>query len=137
LKDTCLFVDARDFETGKRYPETIPHPHIFDQESGTYLPLNDTAAFIAHFILMGVQIDLVPQILQSEYGERVENPDTEVSRVLELLHSYIEPRVYFPEYVAARAGEVQEHKGCYPLDFGVYSIATVTVKLPPYQIPRR
>ena len=74
LKDKCLFVDAYVYDEQTRKPSTkkpdaIPSPHILDQgaDPATCLKLNDAAAFIARFIVLGVDTSIIPQIVQSEY----------------------------------------------------------------------
>ena len=105
LKDKCLFVDAQDLAAGTRYPEVIPFAHILDKSTtATYLKLNDTAGFIARFIVIGVDTDLIPQIILSEYGgtlprlfecqyaKVVSGAKNAVKAVVEMLKPYLTTR---------------------------------------------
>lgn len=97
LDDYCLFVDATNFETNKREPKEIPYPHILDQRTtpATYMRLNDGAAYITRFIVLGVNTSLIPEILRSEYqtllGSKVNtiNFEAEVVAVLNMIDPYL------------------------------------------------
>jgi hypothetical protein len=100
LKNKCYFVDAWNVKDNQRVPEIDgcgKSAHIADKRreatSGhpvDYLLLNDTAAFIARFIVMGVEINLIPQILHSEFGDSVGIPLTQVNKVLQQLMPYLD-----------------------------------------------
>ncbi len=127
LQDYCIFVDARDLEDN-RYPEKIPHPHVLNKSSKgeyTYLPLNDAAGFIAAFIVEGVDVRLIPEILRSEYESTLEDKVKEVDfvaqvdAVLGMLRPYLVERTYERTYATPqplRPGTITEG---YSLDFSV------------------
>jgi hypothetical protein len=122
LQDKCLFVDATDRRGGRRKPQAIPHPHVLDQRvtPAKFLNFNDEAGFVARFIVQGVDTDLIPEILRSEYGDKVKNPKDMVKQVVQLLKPYLEPRTFQREYEAPKIvaqGDFQQ-KG-YRLDFKV------------------
>jgi hypothetical protein len=146
LKDKCLFVDAQDLEARRRYPEAIPFAHILDKNTSTYLKLNDTAGFIARFIVIGVDTELIPQIILSEYGVTLPKlfegkqlrfqaaARSAVRAVVEMLRPYIKPRTRTdckqPYEPPANLG-VGTHEGGYKLDFSVNFVGTTVVKIPP------
>ena len=134
LADKCLLVDVKHHRTKKRLPEKLPFPHIFDQRKGkdpaTYLRLSDGAAYIAHFIAIGVDTDLIPEILRSEYGVKVENPKAEVDAVLEMLKPYLKKRTAKRRYKAAKSHKEKEHIGGYELEFGVNWAGNTWNKVP-------
>ncbi len=81
LKPNCLFANALIID-GRDSP-------------AKQLALNDTAGFIAHFMVQGVDTDkLLPQIMQSEYGIPLEEAAQEVEKVKNTLMPYLEPRSY-------------------------------------------
>jgi hypothetical protein len=116
LKESCLLVDAKHFETDRRIPEEIPSAHILDQRTKpyTYLKLSDGAGFIARFIVLGVDVALIPEILRSEYGltsqDKEEGVDFEndVGQVVKMLDNYIETRSFVMPY--DRPGPVAREK---------------------------
>ena len=147
LDDFVMFVNARNKETNERLPKEIPFPHILDQRDqesdpnkpATYLKLNDGAAYITHFIAIGVDTDLIPEILKSEYsttqGKKVETIDfaAQVQAVLQLIMPYLKKdaqgkpiRDYPRKYEAPQSNGQGKHvdqqgkplKG-YELDFRV------------------
>jgi hypothetical protein len=125
LKNKCLFVDAYlyDEKNRKPIPNKIPgaiaYPHVLDQSTapGTALKLNDAAAFIARFIVLGVDTDIIPQIVKSEYPGDVVNADQEVADVYNLLMPYLEPRTYQRTHAAPKSKGKIPHEGGYELDF--------------------
>jgi hypothetical protein len=121
LKDRCLFVDAKHHEKNARHPIEIPFAHVMDKRTKdvTYLKLNDAAGFIARFIVQGVDTALISQILRSEYGTKVKDPDAEVKAVVELLDPYLMPREYHRPYQAPKDHGVAKHSGKYSLNFRV------------------
>jgi hypothetical protein len=96
MKPQCLFVDAaEEHDHSKKKPDTIKAAHIMEKTSGgkwKVLKLNDAAGFIARFIVQGVDIDLIPLILRSEYGSSIQNPAAEVQKVLDILDPYLKKR---------------------------------------------
>lgn len=142
LKELCLLVDAKDYETDRRIPEEIPSAHILDQRTKpfTYLKLSDGAAFIARFIVLGVDVALIPEILRSEYSltpqdkERGVDFEADVESVIKMLRDYIEVRTSGMPYSSPETRGTGENKGGYPLDFGVHSVNGVLVKIPPIRI---
>ncbi|OGR25281.1 MAG: hypothetical protein A2139_01205 [Desulfobacca sp. RBG_16_60_12] len=149
LKKKCLFVDAINFDdpkAPKRYPEVIPYPHILDKSTASYLKLNDTAGFIARFIVIGIDTDLIPQILLSEYGvtlpRLVEGTKAKaeaaakaaVKSVVRMLRPYLKPRTRTDSkqpYEPPAALGVGKHECKYKLDFSVHFVGTTVVKIPP------
>lgn len=147
LRETCLFVDAyklekkpkdpKNPETKRdRYPKDIDCAHVMDKgpcletadKSGNsskslcpYTKLNDVAAFIGHFIVMGVETDfLLPQIIASEYGWDPEKAAAEVKIVYKLMENCLQPRTQpVPPPVSAASPGAGEHSGNYKLDFSV------------------
>jgi hypothetical protein len=151
LKDKCLFVDAQDLAAGIRYPEVIPFAHILDKNTATYLKLNDTAGFIARFIVIGVDTDLIPQIILSEYGgtlprlfegqygKVVAGAKNAVKAVVEMLKPYLTartPRDSNRHYEPPKNLGVESHEGGYTLDFSVNFVGTTCCKIPPPPKPK-
>jgi hypothetical protein len=128
LKEQCLFVEAKVYDdthwkpTKVYKPDDLKGPHVMDKSTkpATYLKLNEGAAFITRFIVMGVDTDLIRQILISEYGSAAANPQKEVDDVVKmLLPRFLEDRTYpRPHQDPQNLGE-GTHSGKYPLDFGV------------------
>jgi hypothetical protein len=130
LKDKCLLVDAYVYDETNRkpfsanIPSAVPAPHVSDQNTdpATYVYLNDTAAFIARFIVMRVDTALIPDILKSEYGARITNPAQDVQDVLTILNPYLEPDApptFVRPYQKPKTVGKGKHPGKYPLDFSV------------------
>jgi hypothetical protein len=139
LIDQVLFVDAKDYQSQDRYPKEIPSAHILDQRMvpNEYLMLDDNAAYIARFIVQGVDIDLIPEILKSEYrttlGNKVDKIDfvAEVTEVKDILYpKYLKtPRDYPRNYEHPKppasgkhveiVGGVEKPLKGYELDFRV------------------
>jgi len=132
LADMCLYVSAKHFETKERAPKEIPFPHILDQRKkpATYLKLNNGASYITRFIVQGVDIDLIPEILRSEYGAQVENPKAEVEAVLEMLKPYLKKRTVKRRYQRPKPLGKGKHEDGYDLDCRVGSIYFTFVKYP-------
>jgi hypothetical protein len=151
LKDKCLFVDFRAYDgthwqprnqqppvppvggpPGEITPDAITQlAHILDQRPPgppTWVPLNDTAAFITRLIVMGVDVDLIPELLKSEYSEQqIGSFKTQVTDLVKDLQPYIEvrqpndrrgsqPHGNEPPKILAK--KTFPHKG-YNLDFSV------------------
>jgi hypothetical protein len=127
LKNKCLFVDAYLYDednrkpTSNKKPDVIGSPHVLDQSTtpGTALKLNDAAAFIARFIVLGVDTDLISQIVTSEYPGDVVNAAQEVAEVYNMLTPYLEVRTYQRIHGAPKSKGKQNHQGGYTLDFTV------------------
>jgi hypothetical protein len=120
LKDMCLFVDAKTLD-GTRLPTKTPFAHVLDQRTKPAKALifhNDTAGFIARFIVMGVDTTIVQEIVRSEFGTQVTNPKNEVDKVLALLQDYVEDRTDGMKHEPPD-GHVEPHDGSYDLDFSV------------------
>jgi len=132
LKDKCLFVDATDRDTNLKKPDDIAASHVMDKSTApaTYLKLNDGAAFIARFIVMGVDTDLIPQILKSEYGAAVKDPVAEVQTVVAMLTPYLKPRSFARPHQAPKDHGKGTHSGKYDLDFRVNWFGTGVFKGP-------
>jgi len=132
LKDRCLFVDATDREKNLKKPDDINAPHVMDKRANpaTYLKLNDAAAFIARFIAMGLDTDLIAQILSSEYGNKVKDPVAEVLAVVGLLQDYLQPRNFARPYQAPKSPGGGKHSGTYELNFRVNWFPIGGYKLP-------
>jgi hypothetical protein len=127
LQDKCLFVDAYLYDKvnrkprAQKKPDLVPYPHINDQRvsPATYLRLNDGAAFITRFIVLGVDTDLIPQIVDSEYQGSTPTAVQDVANVVAMLMPYLEPRTYQRPYQHPQNQGVHPHAGGYPLDFSV------------------
>jgi len=130
LQDKCLFVEAYAYDEMTRkpcsntMPSSIPCPHVLDQRNtpATYVTLNDTAAFIARFIVMRVDTNLIPDILSSEYGAKSKSPAADVQTVLKILEPYLEPddpRIFTRTYQTPKGTNSGNHPGKYSLDFSV------------------
>jgi hypothetical protein len=143
LKDKCMFVDAYVYDEqnrkpGAKKPDAIPSPHILDQRTdpATSLKLNDTAAFITRFIVLGVDTDLIPQILQSEYPGAGAIFANEVNTVYTMLAPYLDKRSYQRAHQAPQAiGSAATYQGIsgkkgYDLDFRVNWFPIGGYKLP-------
>jgi hypothetical protein len=149
LKAKCLFVDAKNFDdpkTPKRFPIEIPYAHVLDKNSASHLKLNDTAGFIARFIVMGVDTDLIPHIFLSEYsgtlpklfkGNKVKveaAAKTAVRSVVSLLKPYLKRRTLTDckqLYETPKGLGIGKHSGKYALDFSINFVGTGVVKTPP------
>jgi hypothetical protein len=142
LKDMVLFVDADDFndkvhpkQKGPRKPDVIPFPHILDKRDeppAKCLKLSDEAGLIARFIVQGVDTDLIPQIINSEYGGKVPHPVNDVQTVLTMLrdeYDFLENRVDQMGYAPPRKiGFEPDCPGKYDLDFRVNWFGTGVIK---------
>ena len=119
LKDKCLFVDAYLYDERTRKPSTkkpdaIPSPHILDQSAdpATCLRLNDAAAFIARFIVLGVDTSIIPQIVQSEYPGSGGIAADEVEVVRTLMLPYLEDRTFKRTHQPPKAqGDPKKYRG--------------------------
>jgi hypothetical protein len=142
LKDKCLFVDADVYDEAAKKPKKdkkpgdIPHAHILDKRDETkpvpFLALNDEAGFIARFIVMGVETDLIPDILKSEYPPgAVADPVKDVKDVLAMINPYLELRSPTEPYTGPqKLAEGKHQTGKYALDFGVNWFGTGWIKGP-------
>ncbi len=137
LKPLCYFADGYDIDniTSPFTPDRSKHgkpntdikfAHIMDKRSGppyTYLKLNDGAAFIARFIIQGVDTDLIPQIVISEYNlpqSQAKNAADEVVAVLGMIQEYLTTRVVVRKYVAPdNLGTGSHPTGKHQIDFKV------------------
>jgi hypothetical protein len=131
MENKCAFVDAaEEHDHKKKKPKDIQSAHVMDQRPGTakVLKLNDTAGFIARFIVQGVDIDVIPQILTSEYGSTITNPKGEVDKVLAMLKPYVKKRSGTNQYSAAQAGTASDYTGTYELDFKINWFAIGWIK---------
>lgn len=141
LKKNCMFVDAYDLDKASanphgprdRYPKDINYAHVIDKTHGPtklcssshpkvcpYTMLNDMAAFIGRFIVMGVETDFIlPQIVSSEYGITPDEAKEEIGIVLRLMEEYTQPRKQVQTFVPAASPGTGKHEGCYELNFKV------------------
>jgi len=95
------------------------------------LKLNDTAGFITRFIVFGVDTDLIPQILSSEFGGDVVDHQAEVSKVVEMLKGYLlklPPTLEKKTYEEPKSLGVDGLTGGYDLDFRVNWFPTGWIK---------
>jgi hypothetical protein len=145
LNDKCLFVDAFVYDEQNKKPKkkTKPHKppttgtielaHVMDKNPtpAKYLMLNDGAAFIARFIVMGVDTKDILEILKSEYGSNVANLDADVNAVVALLFpKYIKLRTSARSYEAPKDEGEGDHSGTYSLDFRINWFVTGGFKGP-------
>jgi hypothetical protein len=134
MKDRFLFVDAYDFKDNKRKPDAIPFAHVLDQTNSPankYLKLNDTAGFITRFIVFGVDTDLIPQILSSEFGGAAAEHQAEVDTVVAMLQDYLQklpPVTQKKSYAGPESLGVDKLTGGYDLDFRVNWFPTGWIK---------
>jgi hypothetical protein len=148
LKLGCLFVDAWNVEKDCREPELPPQlrcAHIRDTRDGgpddpaDYVELNETAGFIARFIVMGLNTDnIIADILTSEYGSEWEGvAQTQVNEVRDKLLPYLEPlpNVGSPpprrgrkRYNKPQVKTIGKHDRKYSLDFSPNWFATGWIK---------
>ncbi len=139
LKKRCLFVDAikhkkpedEDYDIDKREPQEIPYAHVMhvkddsgSETSATYLPLNNMAGFITRFIVQGVDTDdLLPKIIQSEYGISQDQATKDVTAIEKMLKGggFIIERKHKRnrEDPLQHPGTGGNHPGKYSLDFKV------------------
>jgi hypothetical protein len=136
LKDGCIFVDANDpKDKKKKKPDENPYPHVFNQTTKDYVALNDAAGFIARFIVLGVDTNVISQILVSEYGSSVvANPQGAVDKVYAMMKDYLENR---PAGSYGDPGNYQppvqlppKHSGTLKLNFSTNPIGFVNLKTP-------
>jgi hypothetical protein len=148
LKDGCLFVDAWNVENDCREPETPPQlrcAHIRctsnadPNDPADYVELNETAGFIARFIVMGLNTDnIIANILTSEYGPEWQGvAQTQVNEVRDKLLPYLEPlpNVGSPQprrgrrpYNKPQVKTIGKHDRKYSLDFSPNWFATGWIK---------
>jgi hypothetical protein len=126
LKSKCLFVDAvdRDSNSPGRKPDDIKHAHVMDtnKKSENCLKLNDMAGFIARFVVQGVDVDVIPQILLSEYDytQATTTPKDDVDKVVSMLYpDFVKKRAHKREYETPEPRGKMSHHGKYDLDFKV------------------
>jgi len=140
LKPKCLFLDAKVYDDNgipienAKIDNDLDGPHVMDTSTSpaTYLLLNDAAAFIARFIVLGVDTDFIPQLLVSEYAPTVvEKPKDQVAAVVAMLKpKYLMDRYYPRKYDTPKKGKDGNHQGKYPLDFKVNFFGVGAVKGP-------
>ena len=135
LVDKCLFVDAKELDGTRKCPQGLLFAHVMDsrQSPAKVLKFNDTAGFIARFILFGVEIGLIPEIVHSEFGDQVKDPLGEVQAVLKMLSPYVEERKSADrmKYDPASSEDKGTHTGKYDLDFRVnFYASTGMAKVP-------
>jgi len=134
LKEHCCFVDAFHHEKKVRKPDSYPFPHVFHQKDKTYVSFNDTAAFIARFIVLGVDTDVIPQILVSEYGaSKVPNPAAEVDEVYKMMKGYLTLRKKHRTHTAPGkwpAAAKPKHTGKLRLSFSTNPVGIINLKTP-------
>jgi hypothetical protein len=132
LKDKCCFIDAVLHETGAPQPIENPYPHVFSQADGTFVKFNDTAAFIARFIVLGVDTEThLPDILVSEYPDtNIANSKTEIKKVVDMMQDYLvtwkKHRNHVPPEGEKRSGHSKKLK----LDFSTNPIGLNVIKVP-------
>ncbi len=132
LIDQCLFVDAKELDGSRVKPQGLNFPHLMDsrQNPSKVLKFNDTAGFIARFILSGVKISVISQIVLSEFGN-VNDPAGKVKDVFDELADYLEERLDHMQFQPPTINDHGDHSGVYELDFRVNFYATTGVsKLP-------
>lgn len=133
LKDRCLFVDAKELDGTRKQPKNLLFAHVLDarQTPAKVLEFNDTAGFIPRFILFGVEIGLIPEIVHSEFADQVKDPLGEVQAVLQMLLPYVEERTDRMKHYPPSSKDQGTHPGTYDLDFRVNFYATTGVsKIP-------
>ncbi len=126
MKHKCAFVDAQEariteHQKGSKKPDGVNAAHVYFYEGNNkkVLKLNDTAGFIARFIVQGVDIDLIPVILRSEYGSSIQNPEQEVQKVLNILMPYLQKRVGTNAFSPPQSQGTANAPDPYKLDFGL------------------
>jgi hypothetical protein len=146
LKPNCLLVDAYDldgpdFNYANRKPAVLL-AHVMDKsptlqtppQPAKYTPLNNVQAFIARFIVMGVDTDpmlYLHKIIASEYKNMDEaKAKKEIKDVVALLGPYVEERKKDRPYKADPVGGPGQHQGKYDLDFKVNLMGTGVFKGP-------
>jgi hypothetical protein len=140
LKPKCLFVDAKVYDDNgmpiknAKIDADLVGPHVMDTSTSpaAYLLLNDAAAFIARFIVLGVDTDFIPQLLVSEYAPAVvDKPNDQVADVVAMLFpKFMKDRTYPRAYDTPKKGMEGNHAGKYPLDFKVNFFGVGAVKGP-------
>ncbi len=129
MKPKCLFVDA----PVHKKPDDLPFPYVMDVRisPAKYVGLNDTAGFVARFIVQGVDTDkLLPQILQSEYGISETDAAQEVENVKTTLMDYLEPRSHQSAHPKAQVTGTGEHPGNCLIDFSASSTVISVISIP-------
>lgn len=126
LKHKCAFVDAQEareteHHKGPKKPDAVNAAHVYFYEGNNkkVLKLNDTAGFIARFIVQGVDIDLIPLILRSEYGSTIQNPAQEVQTVLGILMPYLQKRTATNPFSPPQSQGKSNAPVPYELDFSL------------------
>lgn len=132
LKPGCIFVDAVLHETGVKKPDENPYPHVFSQADGTFATFNDTAAFIARFIVLGVDTEThLPDILVSEYkGQVIADPKAEVNKVYTMLEPYLEQWKKHRNHVPPAGEKLSGHSKKLTLDFNTNPVGINYIKVP-------
>jgi hypothetical protein len=129
-KPNCCFVESWHKESGTKRPDDYPFPHVFNQGTGDYVEFDKAGAFIARFIIQGLDTDFIPQILVSEYGSGVKNPQGEVAQVLADMLPFLDilpgpPRSY---KAPAKGKSNKGHKGTFELNFKPNLIGNIIIK---------
>jgi hypothetical protein len=128
LQHMCFFVDAWDYDRGSRPPQA-PTAQVVDKRgsSPTYMELSDDAAFIARFLVQGVDTGLIAQILVSD-GMDPDQAPTDIDAVYKAIKHTLrpyEPKSHHPPNVSAP----KPHKS-YDLPFDVNPLGVGVIKGP-------
>jgi hypothetical protein len=135
MKHKCAFVDAQEareteHQKGPKKPDGVNAAHVYFHEGNDkkVLKLNDTAGFIARFIVQGVEIDQIPEILKSEYGSSIGNAAQEVDTVLGILNPYVQKRTGTKPFSSPQSQGIAEAPATYDLDFKLNWFAVGWIK---------
>ena len=125
-KPECCYVESNHKETGHLKPDNYKFPHIFNRKTGDYVKFNKGAGFIARFIAQGLDIDIIPAILRSEYGNAVRDPAGDVDKVFKAMQPYLIPAPP-NQYQAPTGTSGAGHTG-FLLDFKTNLIGNIIFK---------
>ena len=135
LKPNCHFVDAYDIDKARAHPkdprdrtdaacQEIAFAYVMKKDSNnkcTHLKLNDVAGFIGRFIVMGVPVNKITDIVNSEYDNIPGNTIDAVNAVVQWMKDFdsIQPRTQKPNFQEPSNLGTDTHNCHYKLDFKV------------------
>jgi hypothetical protein len=131
LKQNCCFVEAYKDKNNTKLDQLQKARllHKKGDRDYTCLEFSDDAAFVARFIVQGVDTDLIQQILLSEYtGLEAQDAQGYVTYVYNQLQPYLVPAGRKPLKPPLDVSENPDAETSFPLDFKVNWIGNIVFK---------
>jgi len=131
LKQNCCFVEAYKDKNNTKLEQLLKARllHKKGDKDYTCLEFSDDAAFVARFIVQGVDTDLVQQILLSEYqGLAPQDAQVYVTYVYNQLQPYLVPASRKPLQPPFDVSENPALPTSFELDFKVNWIGNIVFK---------